>query len=79
MLHPRDRVKTLVLDSGPLLSLTPLRNLAEKYVTVPQVIDELKDKKVREYLERLSITTGIDIEICNPSAAALAHGSSKYP
>lgn len=72
--HPR-KVKNLVLDSGPLLSLAPLRNLAEKYLTVPQVLDELKDKKAREHLERLSITAGINIEIRNPSAAALAQGS----
>lgn len=55
-------VKNLVLDAGPLLSLSPLRGLAEHYVTVPQVIAELKDKKVREYFERLALN-GVNVEV----------------
>ncbi|KZS98091.1 hypothetical protein SISNIDRAFT_472881 [Sistotremastrum niveocremeum HHB9708] len=55
-------VKNLVLDAGPLLSLAPLRGLAEHYVTVPQVIAELKDKKVREYFEKLALN-GVNVEV----------------
>ncbi|KAF8580592.1 hypothetical protein K439DRAFT_1415242 [Ramaria rubella] len=71
MQAPTTKVKTLVLDAGPLLSLTPLRGLAERYVTVPQVLDELKDKRAREHFERLALTAGVQVEVRKPDAAAL--------
>ena len=68
------KVKNLVLDAGPLLSLAPLRGLAGRYLTVPQVLDELKDKRAREHFERLALTAGVQIEIRNPDAVALLKG-----
>lgn len=68
----KPNVGTLVLDAGPLLSLNPLRGLAERYVTVPQVIAELKDPRAREHLERLELTTGIKLEVLDPDVASLA-------
>ncbi|KAG9087902.1 Nin1 binding protein, partial [Ceratobasidium sp. UAMH 11750] len=65
-------VLTLVLDAGPLLSLRPLRGLAERYVTVPQVIAELKDSRVREHLERLELSSGVKLEVLDPDVASLA-------
>ncbi|CAE6524653.1 unnamed protein product [Rhizoctonia solani] len=65
-------VGTLVLDAGPLLSLTPLRGLASRYVTVPQVIAELKDPRAREYLERLELSSGVKLEVLDPDVASLA-------
>ncbi|RDB19919.1 20S-pre-rRNA D-site endonuclease nob1 [Hypsizygus marmoreus] len=67
------RCKNLVLDAGPLLSLSPLRGLAETYLTVPQVLDELKDKRAREHFERLGLTSGVNVKIRSPDAASLAH------
>ncbi|KAK1231856.1 20S-pre-rRNA D-site endonuclease nob1 [Marasmius sp. AFHP31] len=64
--------RTLVLDAGPLLSLSPLRGLAETFVTVPQVLAELKDKNAKEHLERLGLNYGIKIEVKNPSPASIA-------
>ncbi|KAH7930689.1 hypothetical protein BV22DRAFT_1078443 [Leucogyrophana mollusca] len=69
----KPRCKNLVLDSGPLLSLSPLRGLAETYLTVPQVLDELKDKRAREHFERLGLSAGVRVDIRNPDAASLAH------
>ncbi|KAJ1309265.1 hypothetical protein OPQ81_004928 [Rhizoctonia solani] len=69
---PVPNVGTLILDAGPLLSLTPLRGLASKYVTVPQVIAEIKDPRAREYLERLELTSGIKLEVLDPDVASLA-------
>lgn len=69
------RCKNLVLDAGPLLSLSPLRGLAETYLTVPQVLAELKDKRAREHFERLGLISGVKIEIRTPDAASLAHGA----
>ncbi|KAI3615197.1 20s-pre-rrna d-site endonuclease nob1 [Moniliophthora roreri] len=66
------KCKILVLDAGPLLSLSPLRGLAETYVTVPQVLSELKDKNAKEHLERLGLNYGIKIEVKNPDPASLA-------
>ena len=66
--------KHLVLDAGPLLSLAPLRGLAQTYYTVPQVLDELKDKRAREHFERLGLSAGVSIEVKAPTNASLAHG-----
>ncbi|KAI0036051.1 Nin one binding Zn-ribbon like-domain-containing protein [Vararia minispora EC-137] len=65
--------RLLVLDAGPLLSLSPLRGLAETYVTVPQVLDELKDKRAREHFEKLALTAGVNVKVQSPDAASLAH------
>ncbi|KAJ6539631.1 Nin one binding Zn-ribbon like-domain-containing protein [Mycena capillaripes] len=66
------RCKNLVLDAGPLLSLSPLRGLAETYLTVPQVLAELKDKRAREHFERLGLSAGVKVEVVAPDAASLA-------
>jgi RNA-binding protein NOB1 len=66
--------KNLVLDAGPLLSLSPLRGLAETYLTVPQVLAELKDRRAREHFERLGLISGVKIGIKSPDSASLAHG-----
>ncbi|KAF7970800.1 hypothetical protein HWV62_23090 [Athelia sp. TMB] len=57
----------------PLLSLSPLRGLAATYLTVPQVLDELKDKHAREHFEQLGLSAGVKIEVRSPSAAALTY------
>ncbi|KAK0190811.1 Nin one binding Zn-ribbon like-domain-containing protein [Armillaria mellea] len=72
MANDKPRCKNLVLDAGPLLSLSPLRGLAETYVTVPQIIEELRDKNARQHLERLGLNYGVKIEVKNPSATSLA-------
>ena len=68
--------QSLILDAGPLLSLSPLRGLAEHFLTVPQVISELKDKNAREHFEKLGLVTGVRIEVKEPDARALAQGES---
>jgi rRNA maturation endonuclease Nob1 len=70
--------KTLVLDAGPLLSLSPLRGLAERYVTVPQVLLELKDKDAREHFERLGLIAGVHIEVQEPDPASLLEGETPH-
>ncbi|KAH9833734.1 Nin one binding Zn-ribbon like-domain-containing protein [Rhodofomes roseus] len=65
--------KHLVLDAGPLLSLSPLRGLAETYYTVPQVLDELKDKRAREHFQQLGLSAGVRIDVRGPDATSLAH------
>lgn len=66
--------KRLVLDAGPLLSLSPLRGLAETYLTVPQVLAELKDNRAKEHFERLGLMSGVKVEIRSPDPASLSHG-----
>lgn len=68
------RCKNLILDAGPLLSLSPIRGLAETYLTVPQVLAELKDKRARDHFEQLGLISGVNIKIQNPDPASLAHG-----
>ena len=70
----RPACKSLVLDAGPLLALSPLRGLAETFYTVPQVLDELKDKRAREHFERLGLSAGVRIQVQSPDAKSLAHG-----
>lgn len=67
--------KSLVLDAGPLLSLSPLRGLAENYYTVPQVLNELKDKSAREHFEKLGLSAGVRIQVQTPDSVSLAHGT----
>ncbi|THV08300.1 hypothetical protein K435DRAFT_832826 [Dendrothele bispora CBS 962.96] len=71
MTSQKPKCKQLVLDAGPLLSLSPLRGLAETFVTVPQVLAELKDKNAKEHLERLGLQFGIKIELKDPDPASL--------
>jgi RNA-binding protein NOB1 len=70
------RCKNLVLDAGPFLALSPIRGLAETYYTVPQVLAELKDRHTREYFEKLGSNAGIKIEVKEPPASALSHGTT---
>ncbi|KAH8094839.1 Nin one binding Zn-ribbon like-domain-containing protein [Cristinia sonorae] len=65
--------KILVLDAGPLLSLAPLRGLAEIFYTVPQVLEELKDKRARDHFRQLGLSAGVRIEVKAPDAGSLSH------
>jgi len=79
MANPKEpKCKNLVLDAGPLLSLSPLRGLASTYFTVPQILAELKDNRAREHFERLGLLSGVKVEIRSPDAASLAHGEPPH-
>ncbi|KAG6880159.1 hypothetical protein C0992_004611 [Termitomyces sp. T32_za158] len=67
------RCRNLVLDAGPLLSLSPLRGLAETYITVPQVLAELKDKRARDHFEQLGLLSGVQVKVQSPDSTSLAH------
>ena len=69
------KCKKLVLDAGPLLSLSPLRGLANTFYTVPQVLSELKDARAREHFERLGLMSGAKIQVRSPDPASLSHGT----
>jgi RNA-binding protein NOB1 len=71
---PVTPVKTLILDAGPLLSLTPLRNLATKYLTTPAVLAELRDVNARDHWERLKLLQDIDVEVRDPDAVSMSKG-----
>ncbi|PPQ64613.1 hypothetical protein CVT24_008350 [Panaeolus cyanescens] len=71
--NQKPQCKRLILDAGPLLSLSPLRGLAETYLTTPEVLAELKDARARDHFERLGLMSGVKVEIKSPDAAALAH------
>lgn len=69
--------KYLILDAGPLLSLSPLRGLAEQFITVPQVLSELKDSKARQHFEQLGLSIGVAIDVKVPDPGCLAEGTSR--
>ncbi|KAK8844704.1 hypothetical protein IAR55_006553 [Kwoniella newhampshirensis] len=64
-------IRHLILDAGPLLSLTPLRHLATTFHTTPLVLAELRDPKAREHWERLKLT-GVDIKVEHPTPESMA-------
>ncbi|KAF9443329.1 hypothetical protein P691DRAFT_679785 [Macrolepiota fuliginosa MF-IS2] len=68
----RPKCKNLVLDAGPLLSLSPLRGLAETYYTTPQVLAELKDSRAREHFEKLGLLSGVQVAMKSPDPVSLA-------
>ncbi|OWT37647.1 RNA-binding protein NOB1 [Cryptococcus neoformans Bt1] len=67
----RKVIQHLILDAGPLLSLTPLRHLATSFHTTPMVLAELRDPKAREHWERLALT-GVNVKVESPTAEAMA-------
>ncbi|WRT63274.1 uncharacterized protein IL334_000177 [Kwoniella shivajii] len=64
-------IEHLILDAGPLLSLTPLRHLATSFHTTPMVLAELRDAKAREHWERLGLS-GVEVTVEHPSSQAMA-------
>lgn len=62
------KVAHLVVDSGAIIKGTNLAALAEHFWTVPDVLNEIRDKKSRALLERLPFT----LETREPSAEAMA-------
>ncbi|KAL4157633.1 hypothetical protein PRNP1_006650 [Phytophthora ramorum] len=61
------KVLHLVIDSGAIIKGTNLAVLAENFWTVPDVLDEIRDKKSRAILERLPFT----LQTREPSADAM--------
>lgn len=70
----KPKCNNLVLDAGPLLSLSPLRGLAETYYTTPQVLAELKDSRAREHFEKLGLLSGVKVAVKSPDAVSLSTG-----
>ncbi|KAI8816098.1 Nin one binding Zn-ribbon like-domain-containing protein [Fimicolochytrium jonesii] len=64
----QDKVVTLVVDSAPLIKGTPLFHLAERFVTIPEVLAEIRDKRARQGLTTLPF----DLETRVPSEEAVA-------
>ncbi|KAJ1842578.1 20S-pre-rRNA D-site endonuclease nob1, partial [Coemansia sp. RSA 1722] len=53
-------VVTLVVDTNPFIKGLPLEHIATKFVTVPDVIGELKSRASKERYEMLNLKHGID-------------------
>ncbi|EKM79849.1 hypothetical protein AGABI1DRAFT_119910 [Agaricus bisporus var. burnettii JB137-S8] len=69
----KPKCKNLVLDAGPLLSLSPLRGLAETYYTTPQVLAELRDSRAREHFEKLGLLSGVKVAVKSPDATSISN------
>ncbi|KAI9289073.1 Nin one binding Zn-ribbon like-domain-containing protein [Umbelopsis sp. AD052] len=63
----KDQVLTLVIDSAPLLKGTPLRHLAQRFCTIPEVVGEIRDKNAREHIKKLPF----ELELITPSDEAI--------
>ena len=65
-------MKYLVIDSGPLIKGVRLERFgAERYVTVPEVLGELRDSQARALLESLPF----ELELREPSDEAIKAGA----
>ncbi|TPX69551.1 hypothetical protein SpCBS45565_g02250 [Spizellomyces sp. 'palustris'] len=64
----RDTVLTLVVDAAPLIKGTPLGHLAERFITIPEVLKEIRDRQARQALAQLPF----DLETRVPSEEAMA-------
>ncbi|KAF9410715.1 Nin1 binding protein [Podila epigama] len=64
-----DRAVNLVLDTSPFLrgGATKLRALADKFYTIPEVLNEIRDRQARNDLAMLPF----EIEVINPSEASV--------
>ncbi|KAF8983938.1 Nin1 binding protein [Entomortierella lignicola] len=64
-----DRAVHLVLDTSPFLrgGASKLRALADKFYTIPEVLNEIRDKQARNDLAMLPF----DIEVINPTEASV--------
>ncbi|CAJ0749685.1 20652_t:CDS:2, partial [Entrophospora sp. SA101] len=63
----RQKIKHLIVDSGPFIKLTDVRSLAENVYTVPEVVSELRDQHARDFFKQISF----DIKLKRPSDSAL--------
>ncbi|CAO3665886.1 unnamed protein product [Umbelopsis vinacea] len=63
----KDEIIALVIDSAPLLKGTPLRHLAQRFCTIPEVVGEIRDKQSREYIKNLPF----ELELITPSEDAM--------
>jgi RNA-binding protein NOB1 len=63
----------LILDAGPLVSLTPLRHLAKAFHTTPMVVAELRDPKSRAHWQQLGLM-GVDVKVEMPKPEVMARG-----
>ncbi|KAF9327216.1 Nin1 binding protein [Podila minutissima] len=64
-----DKAKNLVLDTSPFLrgGASKLRALADKFYTIPEVLNEIRDKQARNDLALLPF----DIEVINPNESSV--------
>ncbi|OWZ07429.1 RNA-binding protein NOB1 [Phytophthora megakarya] len=67
VLKTNKKVLHLVIDSGAIIKDTNLAVLAENFWTVPDVLDEIRDKKSRAVLDQLPFT----LQTREPSAEAM--------
>ncbi|KAI8987512.1 Nin one binding Zn-ribbon like-domain-containing protein [Mycotypha africana] len=61
------KVKYLVIDTNAIINGMSLRNLAEEFYTIPEVLQEVRDARTREFLSRLPF----EIKLMNPSEESM--------
>lgn len=69
-----DKAIHLVLDTSPFLrgGVLKLRTLADKFYTIPEVLNEIRDRQARNDLALLPF----DIQVINPTEASVRAGNS---
>lgn len=63
---------TAVIDANAIMSGVPLGSLADRLVTIPEVLEEIRDVKTRERLAALHVV----LETLEPTDEAVAAGAA---
>ena len=63
---------TAVIDANAIMSGVPLGSLADRLVTIPEVLEEIRDVKTRERLAALHVV----LETLEPTDEAVAAGTA---
>ncbi|KAI9209857.1 Nin one binding Zn-ribbon like-domain-containing protein [Polychytrium aggregatum] len=64
-----DRVDTLVVDAAPLIKGNRLEHLASNFVTIPEVLGEIRDRQARSAMATLPF----ELKVRAPSEEAMKH------
>jgi len=68
--QPRKRI--LILDSGAIIKGVKIERMGTDFFTIPEVIDEIRDSKAREFLQAFPF----EIKITEPDPLDLKAGAS---
>ncbi|KAJ3362670.1 Nin1 binding protein [Allomyces javanicus] len=79
--NPSHKTRILVLDTAPLIKQIPLYHVAERFITIPDVLNEVRDERAREYLMRLPfrIETRVPSEEALQAVSAFARKTGDFP
>lgn len=74
-LEVKEGERVAVVDANAIISGLHLEGLAQKFVTIPEVIAEIRDKQARQFLSMLPYT----LYTLDPTEESTKQGESTLP